>query len=1215
MSISSLYVLSKNTDATSSLKGYEYQILKALEIWLENRLANKDEQIYCDYEEDIYRHDHAAHKAHFKQLKLYSRNFSFLSEEVKKALAHFFMLYVKGEYTFDELEFVFESNADIADKRKGNNAELLKKWHANQENLSDDLLGRIAPIVQDILEKYVADRVASAKAAEKSEMQKAALAFDKLTDDDIAEFVRKIKWSFSDVEPDVALAEVRNKVMLLAQSLPFPGAKENVGMVVWRLHYEIWHRATQTAVEDKVLDNSLLDRLVLQVGSKEDKEYEIIYSSWEHSQLKSFFPGEFYEIVDASEFCRSNKHLIGHDEIWKRLLAFYVQTAGVPSKVKRKAIYELCLLCLRNDLETFQSQGTLDGLEQHIKTYFFGFPFNIDEISDALTLLTMISIAQLSGLVKLYEDEISEWYARLEQNIETLQGTVKNAGDLCTLLEVKGHFKYLTNNFDADLLKDEFEKIIPLLEEADTFSILGFFDRLNVIVEQSIKLGGHNREKTVEVFQELSERVEPFAIKREGNFKMAKRHINLGYTYLQTSDPKFLLKAIEEFHKAKNLYRACESMEGYVLALLNIGQVYMAAEMLFAAKYYVLCGIWRIIQSNRPELDKRLADAMTLLLATDFRAGAWLSVLDDFLPYLNFHLKYTPAQEGPFDSERLHKVLETIAITMASGPVLSPELSVHFGNRTAQLGWVYDETLKANIEKYREALTDIDLRNRTFYTHLVDRPFSDLGKRRAISFYALGIKWTIVFNNDFKTNAAGEQFASILQILLTELASTDFDFQLLIAPVKIHLVLSDQKSSPVQTPSNEEFVWKVYVQEQQTNSSDEIQAMYSRMLGNAAILLYELSLLKREEFFDLFKTFIDTRQVKEKSLVENGYERIYKAINDEEKFDQATRDLIEPPELDIDLPKPNPVLLERKGVSSKYDPVKSLEHISDRYKNSLPHFHLTLDHYKNDYFFHSWIKELREGGLLDWHICVGLMNAIASTKANDLVASRQYKTPQAQGEAFKNLVLKTLSGKEDDNFKLIPLGRLMSAFDLDVYKIGFLGSKGLIDKPTFPNYRAVSNFVENRLNFFNDDIPELSPLNDIGHNLSENDIRDNIEGFGFFIMDGDNQPPIFHFQMTNHLQSLALVDIMRQKFQDAVSLQITLKTPTVVNITIEGKNGEIMKFEDMPLVDDLKAKIKGFDKGDVNYSMLAASFPDTEAGKLLFAAIEKPLSTDSVIVD
>ena len=177
----------------------------------------------------------------------------------------------------------------------------------------------------------------------------------------------------------------------------------------------------------------------------------------------------------------------------------------------------------------------------------------------------------------------------------------------------------------------------------------------------------------------------------------------------------------------------------------------------------------------------------------------------------------------------------------------------------------------------------------------------------------------------------------------------------------------------------------------------------------------------------------------------------------------------------------------RTGLSNKYDKEKSLEHIKNRYENGLKHFHLTLEYYKDYYFFHDWIQSLREAGWLDWHICMGLMNAILSTKANKALADKTFKTDEEFGEAFQKLYAEYLNGTEDDNFEVIPLGDLMGKFDfeMDVYKAKFLLSFGLSDKPQFPNFNAIADFTRNRLNFFEDDISKLSPLRDIGDDLSE----------------------------------------------------------------------------------------------------------------------------------
>ncbi|WP_433763703.1 hypothetical protein [Flavobacterium ginsenosidimutans] len=97
--ISSLYLFSKETDAVETVRGFKFQELKTLETWVLNKVNGVEEVIYCDYEEDIFQRDLSEFKATFRQFKLYSsKKFSFSSLEVKKAIAHFFMLFIKGDY-------------------------------------------------------------------------------------------------------------------------------------------------------------------------------------------------------------------------------------------------------------------------------------------------------------------------------------------------------------------------------------------------------------------------------------------------------------------------------------------------------------------------------------------------------------------------------------------------------------------------------------------------------------------------------------------------------------------------------------------------------------------------------------------------------------------------------------------------------------------------------------------------------------------------------------------------------------------------------------------------------------------------------------------------------------------------------------------------------------------------------------------------------------
>ena len=140
MSINKLFIFSKNTDANNSQRGYNYQTLKTLETWLQNFLDNIQDDIYCEYEEDIFQKNLYNKHLKFRQIKLYSSNFSFSSEEIKKCISHFFMLFVKSDYNDFTKEFIFETNTNVAAPYLNNDAILLKEWVENQNDIDEEKL-------------------------------------------------------------------------------------------------------------------------------------------------------------------------------------------------------------------------------------------------------------------------------------------------------------------------------------------------------------------------------------------------------------------------------------------------------------------------------------------------------------------------------------------------------------------------------------------------------------------------------------------------------------------------------------------------------------------------------------------------------------------------------------------------------------------------------------------------------------------------------------------------------------------------------------------------------------------------------------------------------------------------------------------------------------------------------------------------------------------
>lgn len=75
MELNKLFLFLKNTDAFGAQRGYNYQTLKTLEIWISNFLNDIKEDISCDFEEDIFQIYLFEQNLTSRQIKLYSNNF------------------------------------------------------------------------------------------------------------------------------------------------------------------------------------------------------------------------------------------------------------------------------------------------------------------------------------------------------------------------------------------------------------------------------------------------------------------------------------------------------------------------------------------------------------------------------------------------------------------------------------------------------------------------------------------------------------------------------------------------------------------------------------------------------------------------------------------------------------------------------------------------------------------------------------------------------------------------------------------------------------------------------------------------------------------------------------------------------------------------------------------------------------------------------------
>ncbi len=1082
--ISKLFLFAKDTDAPDVIKGFKYQELKTLEVWLYNKLNNINESIYCDFEEDIFQHDLEQFKSTFKQLKLYSsKNFSFASKEIIKSIVHFFMLYVKGVYLFDETQFVFETNTSIAAKRGDNDAELLKEWTKNQNNLSTDLLDRCANKVKSKVDNYITNQYKIlSDGGTIDELILAKDVYDSIPRETWLQFTNSIKWVFQGVSSDAAIESSIQYSMDLISQLPFPISQDDYTKVFDRLRGVISDKSCKELPEDRCLTNELLDKQLLNLGDTDDKEYVKTYDLWSKiTELDFFKISEFYQVLFATKHCRRNKYLETHSVVWKNLLNMYIAYPDTTSKCKREAIYELLWLTLRPAVSQVP-QNSLNGLEKYIFEYFLDFE-NYDDkfsIEDALNLLSIVGTSQKLGLIDIDKKQINEWFDRFELLITSLKANTKDRNAYCFFLEIEA-FYYLNKIPYGQKRKNlqnaitSLEEILKELQNAPLYPISQLGKRIDGLIDLSIEFDLPNELRPLEVF---GEKLQPYIKEREGSFSAAKRYTERGVKYLYSKNHNGILKALDFFHKAKELYFNEATYEGFILAILNISQLYAQIGLNLAAKYYALSGIWFCNQNGDSKLHKRVSDSYALLMYSDFKQGSWLSALIDFEYYIGVRTELDPNEFDPFTDDLLGKTLSEGTFILALTPIISTQLSGLIDNEKKKMGQFYHDFIEDGLLFIEQEQNKIGLKE-LVSRKLDNPPINDIGEKRNISWKAFGSFWNIEFKNDYLNNSIAEEFCSLIQIIQADIALSEIDLHLTEGTIRIYIEHNDEPKVIEQLPSNSDFRWKVYLKAIESVLPEAKNKHYASITASFQMILNELSVLPKDRFTDLFISLFKNG-LGNKTLIINAYQKEYRGILTSEKFSESMRNKFNPETLEINQFE-SPMLSKKKDLSPLYDLEHSLENISRRYKKSFKSIHLTLARLLKSEEFPAKYRTLKNDGWLDWQIALALFNNIIDLKAKNILNQngKTYSSDDERVVDLQNTFTELTKISEKETYVEIPVKELIGDnLDIQIDKVPIytLNSFGLQNKTMFPNSKAVRQFLNDRFRFDKDEIIELSPF-------------------------------------------------------------------------------------------------------------------------------------------
>ena len=1086
--ISSLYLFAKETDAVEAVKGFKFQELTTLEIWLSNKIKNIDEIIYCDHEEDIFQRDLKEFKATFTQLKLYSsKHFSFASEEVTKAIAHFFMLFVKGDYLMDKPVFVFETNSSIAGKYMDNDAELLKEWYDHQVSLSEDLLKRCVGKIKDIVDEYINRQYAKLKDKGSKEIEEAKAFYDGLPLDTWEAFAKSIRWVFTSTGADETIEKKIGNIKALIGRLPFPLSRDEQDLVFDKLRGIVSDRSMESNAENRRLTNETLVKALLEMGARDDKNYIKVLEAWKDVQKVAIFKiGEFYEALYAAKHCRRNKYLKEHNVIWIKILLKYYNHKDTPTIQKREALYEIVWSTLRPAMYKIP-KASLKGLEQEIRKYFDELEHFKDSgsLEDCLNLLSVITSSSKLGLVDIENDEVKGWHDRYRRLLDELIGKGPEHDTLVELLELQaflvlnsmGHGIF-EHQDGLSKLEVSLNAIIDNLPHAEMFSVSQLGGRLDTIGELYFKMDIDTEESRL--IEEFSERLMPFVKAQDSDTSTARGFIEKGIRSLDMRTPKSLIRALSFLHKGKDLYQNSRANEGFALSLLAISEFYGKLQMNMAAKYYGLGAVWYCMNASNPHLYRRISDGYAQLFSCDFRQGAWINALLNFESYVSIRNEVDPADFDPVVDEKLRTTLFQTSYILALAPKITAQLGALIEYEKGRMGSLYNDIMHEYVEVVGRTLKEDGITLQQFVGNKTDSPpVSDIGPERIITWKALGILWKVVFQNDFNTNSIAEEFSALMQVFMIDIIGGGVDLQLLKGEVIVHIEVSGYKA-PEQLADNSKYEWKVFLPIIDSRDSGAINRHYAYISTSLKVILQELSLLVHEKFDEIFMSLLAKGGAK-KALVVNAYQIMYRKIFLEESFTASQRQNFHA-EILPGSPTGVAILELRSDSSNLYNNTEVLDTIMIRYIKTSKNLERTLARISGEADFQQKIQKFRDDGWLDWQILLGLQNHISNLKARNIMRLNEnvYDTQEQEREEFLKIFNSIIKSKDEEHtYVEIPLQYILDdGLDMHMLQVPayVLASYGLEGKSRFPNFEAIRSLLNDRFNFASDDAKELSPF-------------------------------------------------------------------------------------------------------------------------------------------
>ncbi len=787
----------------------------------------------------------------------------------------------------------------------------------------------------------------------------------------------------------------------------------------------------------------------------ENEQYVRYFNRWLKESRTPQNYADFIEIKYCGRIAKEENNVKQDLPRWIELLNLFKNRPYLP-ELRRKAQYEIAVLA-------FRGLGTLIGQEESLREYFADIHniTNTEEFEDFSVLSMYCAEACSENRVRLELKEINDWHKEIVAEVEKKLRNARTPNQKCPLLEIRG---FLSLQFDPQRPElfdcvnaiQWWVQLMKIAKDAPLFPLERFSDRLT---SYASFLGKFPE------YEYLTHQTDAMLAERSGGGKAAEKCRDRAAEFLKIEAP---LKAINELHKAKISWFAQETLEESIHTMFVISQAYLQIGLNYAAKYYALAAGALAVQSSDPELKLLLPRSIVLAAECDYAQGSWAGYLE--LSELGLAAFEAFGQEKSKDTiDEFEQICCNITTIAAITSLIDNSgLADIVKDKIKQRGLetILSETLQSVTREWQKReLSEIWT---LLENQLWGRPFGDLGKERSTTWYELGIKWNVTWENNYTTTSIAEQFCAILQILLADFA--DIDLCLLKMDVKIKISCSIV--GEIDFKSLDQLSWEVSFPLSQNLSANDCKVSNEKILAVAIAILSEVSLLPQTAILDRLKDLF-MNGLPMKTLVARPYEELFRTVTKQETFDSLGKSKLKIPQAQRAFRiKDNPALPWKNSPVGGHSRENSIVLLEKRYRMFAVSINLTLKKLKNSVGFMAIVNKLRKEGWLDWHILAAISTIAVNYRYRKIFDP--YENPSLHLSLFNDLMKQ---GETEDSIE-VPLSefneeniRLMRKMNM----IAIIKNLGLIP-PKVANIEAIEDFLQHRYNYWTDDIPHSDPF-------------------------------------------------------------------------------------------------------------------------------------------